>query len=126
MGLEIVLADGRILTVGSKNIKDSSGLSLKNLIIGSEGTLAVITKCILKLIPKPQSSLSVVVPYDSLEKGIKSVLAIKNENADPTAIEFVERKLFLSRNRWILWFPSIKQLNLLGMSMSWKRKKERN
>lgn len=77
MGLEIVLADGRILTVGSKNIKDSSGLSLKNLLIGSEGTLAVITKCILKLIPKPECSRSVVVPYASLEDGIRSVLAIK-------------------------------------------------
>lgn len=93
MGLEIVLADGRILTVGSKNRKDSSGLSLKHLIIGSEGTLAVITKCILKVIPKPQSSISVLVPFDSLDKGITSVQQIINQNANPTAIEFVERKV---------------------------------
>ncbi|WP_455718679.1 FAD-binding oxidoreductase, partial [Anaerosporobacter sp.] len=93
MGLEIVLADGRVLTVGSKNIKDSSGLSLKNLIIGSEGTLAVITKCILKVIPKPQSSVSVLVPFNSLDKGIESVQHIINQNANPTAIEFVERKV---------------------------------
>ena len=93
MGLEIVLADGRILNVGSKNIKDSSGLSLKNLIVGSEGTLAIITKCILKLIPKPEISISVVVPFDSLESGLESVLTIIKENANPTAIEFVERKV---------------------------------
>lgn len=106
MGLEIVLADGKILTVGSKNIKDSSGLSLKNLIIGSEGTLAVITKCILKLIPKPETSLSVVVPFDSLEAGIKSVLAIKNENVNPTAIEFVEQKVIRLGEKFLnLSFP---------------------
>lgn len=106
MGLEIVLADGRILNVGSKNIKDSSGLSLKNLIIGSEGTLAIITKCILKLIPKPETSMSIVVPYDSLEAGIGSVLAIKNENVNPTAIEFVERKVIELGERFLgLSFP---------------------
>ena len=55
-GLELVLADGTVTTVGSKNVKDASGLSLKNLIIGSEGTLAVITKCILRLLPKPEMS----------------------------------------------------------------------
>lgn len=93
LGLEIVLADGRILTVGSKNKKDSSGLSLKHLMIGSEGTLAVITKCILKVIPKPQSSVSVLVPFDNLAKGIISVQRISNQNANPTAIEFVERKV---------------------------------
>lgn len=106
MGLEIVLADGRILTVGSKNIKDSSGLSLKNLLIGSEGTLAVITKCILKLIPRPECSRSVVVPFASLEDGIRSVLAIKNGNADPTAIEFVERKVISLGEEYLhLSFP---------------------
>lgn len=106
MGLEIVLADGRILTVGSKNIKDSSGLSLKNLIIGSEGTLAIITKCILKLIPKPETSKSIVVPFGSLEAGIQSVLAIKNENVDPTAIEFVERKVIELGERFLkISFP---------------------
>lgn len=106
MGVEIVLADGRTLTVGSKNIKDSSGLSLKNLVIGSEGTLAVITKCILKLLPKPEISKSVVVPFDSLEAGIGSVLAVKKENVNPTAIEFVERKVIELGERFLkLSFP---------------------
>lgn len=93
MGIEAVLADGSIIKTGSKNIKDSSGLSLKNLLIGSEGTLAVITKCILKLIPKPETSISAVVPFDSLKAGIENVLGIIKENANPTAIEFVERKV---------------------------------
>lgn len=93
MGLEIVLSNGEVITLGSKNIKDSSGLSLKNLIIGSEGTLGVITKCILKLIPKPEVSVSAVVPFDSLKTGIRNVLNIIKENVNPTAIEFVERKV---------------------------------
>lgn len=61
-GLELVLSDGRVVMAGTKNVKDASGLSLKHIVIGSEGTLAVITKCILKLVPKPEKSLSVVVP----------------------------------------------------------------
>lgn len=92
-GLEAVLADGTVLTVGGKNVKDASGLSLKSLLIGSEGTLAVITKCILKLLPKPESSLSVLVPFPDLKTGIDSVLQILRSNSDPTAVEFMERKV---------------------------------
>mgnify|MGYP004630834955 FL=1 len=92
-GLEVVTADGTVLTVGGKNVKDASGLSLKNLYIGSEGTLAVITKCILRLIPKPETSLSVLVPYSDLETGISCVLKILRANANPTAVEFMERKV---------------------------------
>lgn len=92
-GLEVVTADGSVLTASGKNVKDASGLSLKNLYIGSEGTLAVITKCILKLIPKPETSLSVLVPYPDLKTGIRSVLSVLRANANPTAVEFMERKV---------------------------------
>lgn len=92
-GLEVVTADGSVLAAGGKNVKDASGLSLKNLYIGSEGTLAVITKCILKLIPKPETSLSVLVPYPDLKTGIRSVLSVLRANANPTAVEFMERKV---------------------------------
>lgn len=92
-GLEVVTADGNVLIAGGKNVKDASGLSLKNLYIGSEGTLAVITKCILKLIPKPETSLSVLVPYPDLKTGIRSVLSVLRANANPTAVEFMERKV---------------------------------
>lgn len=92
-GLEVVLADGSVTWVGSKNVKDASGLSLKNLIIGSEGTLAVITKCILKIIPKPEYSKSVLVPFADLESGISTVQKILFANANPTTVEFVERKV---------------------------------
>lgn len=92
-GLEVVLADGRVMTVGSKNVKDASGLSLKNLFIGSEGTLCVITKCLLRLVPRPETSLSVLVPFSVLQDGTSSVLAVIKANANPTAIEFVERSV---------------------------------
>lgn len=90
-GLEAVLPDGRVLAVGSKNVKDASGLQLRQLFIGSEGTLCVFTKCILRLLPKPESSLSVLVPYSDLKTGILSVHAVIEANANPTSIEFIER-----------------------------------
>lgn len=92
-GLEVVLPDGRVITAGSKNVKDASGLQLKHLLVGSEGTLGVITKCILRLVPKPEASLSVLVPYADLQSGIRSVHAVIKANANPTAIEFVERSV---------------------------------
>lgn len=93
MGLEIVLSDGSILNVGSKNRKDTTGLDIKDVIIGSEGTLAVITKCLLKLVGKPEKSTSLLISYDSLKNAIESVPLILKANINPTAVEFVERKI---------------------------------
>ena len=76
-----------------KQVKDASGLSLKQLLIGSEGTLAVITRCTLALLPKPETSLSVLVPYPDLDTGIRSVLAVLQAGANPTAVEFLERSV---------------------------------
>lgn len=105
-GLEVVLPDGRIITAGSKNVKDASGLQLRHLLVGSEGTLGVITKCILRLIPKPEASLSALVPYADLQSGIRSVHAIIKANANPTAIEFVERSVVALGERFTgLTFP---------------------
>ena len=92
-GLEAVLCDGTVLRVGGKQVKDASGLSLKHLLIGSEGTLAVITKCVLRLLPKPETSVSVLVPYGDLGTGICGVLTILQADANPTAVEFMERKV---------------------------------
>ena len=82
-----------MLKVGGKQVKDASGLSLKHLLIGSEGTLAVITKCLLRLLPKPETTVSVLVPFADLGTGIRSVLTILQANANPTAVEFMERKV---------------------------------
>ncbi|MBQ0051933.1 MAG: FAD-binding protein [Treponema sp.] len=93
MGLELVLADGTVLEVGSKNRKDTTGLDLKNIVIGSEGTLAVITKCLLKLVGKPECSKSLLICFDSLKSGIEAVPEILRANLNPTALEFIERKV---------------------------------
>ena len=93
MGLELVLADGTILNVGSKNRKDTTGLDVKDIVIGSEGTLAVITKCLLRLIGKPEKSQSILISFDSLQSGIEAVPVILKQNLNPTAVEFIERKV---------------------------------
>lgn len=93
MGLELVLADGTIINVGSKNRKDTTGLDLKDLVIGSEGTLCVITKCLLKLVGKPERSESILLSFDSLKSGIESVPVLLKANLNPTALEFIERKV---------------------------------
>lgn len=105
-GLTVVLANGEILTLGSRNVKDASGLSLKNLIIGAEGTLAVITECILKLLPKPETSVSVLVPFDDLKTGIGCVLKVLKAGGNPTAVEFMENKVVELGERFLgLSFP---------------------
>lgn len=108
-GLEVVLANGEILNVGSKTIKDSSGLDLKDMLIGSEGTLGIITKAHLKLIPKPQYSVSALVPFEKLEDGIDTVLKILRANTDICAIEFIEKEaVTLSESYLDLEFPTHK------------------
>lgn len=91
--LEIVSGDGTIFNVGSKTIKNSSGLNLKDLMIGSEGTLGVITKITLKLIPKPEKSVSVLIPFNNLETGVNCISKIIKSNSNPTAIEFMENNI---------------------------------
>ena len=93
MTLELVKSDGTVLTVGTKNRKDTTGLDLKDIVIGSEGTLAIITKCLLRLIGKPEKSLSVLVGFNSLKAGIEAVPQILKANLNPTALEFIERKV---------------------------------
>ena len=93
MALELVKSDGTVITVGTKNRKDTTGLDLKDFVIGSEGTLAIITKCLLRLIGKPEKSLSVLVGFNSLKAGIEAVPKILKANLNPTALEFIERKV---------------------------------
>lgn len=107
MGLQVVMADGSIMELGGKVIKNSSGLDMKDLIIGSEGTLAIVTKAILKIIPKPQKSISVLVPFNSLREGIDTVIKIIKKNANPTAIEFMEKEVIENAEKFLnLKFPT--------------------
>ena len=90
--LEVVMADGSVLTIGSKNVKDNTGLALKHLFIGSEGTLGIITQCTLKLIVKPKVSQTFIVGFNTIEQAIANITTVLN-TLTPTALEFVERKV---------------------------------
>ena len=90
--LEVVMADGSVLTIGSKNVKDNTGLALKHLFIGSEGTLGIITQCTLKLIAKPKVSQTFIVGFNTIEQAIANITTVLH-TLTPTALEFVERKV---------------------------------
>lgn len=91
MGMEVVLADGTITWLGSKCVKDVAGLSLKDLFIGSEGTLGIITKVLLKLVPKPQARETLLAVYDNLEKAARTVSAIISHPVIPCTLEFLDK-----------------------------------
>ncbi|MEA2076986.1 MAG: FAD-linked oxidase C-terminal domain-containing protein, partial [Candidatus Marinimicrobia bacterium] len=99
--LEVVLASGEIITVGGKIVKDSSGYSLKDLMVGSEGTLGIITKAVLKLLPLPKVAISLLVPFPDIETAITAVPTIIKSKVIPTAIEYMERNVILSAEDYL-------------------------
>ncbi len=92
-GIEVVLPSGEIVSLGGNVVKNSSGYALKDLIIGSEGTLAIITKAELKLLPLPSKSISLLVPFPTLQAAIDTVPDIIKSKAAPTAVEFMQREV---------------------------------
>lgn len=99
--LEVVLPSGEIVELGGKVAKNSSGYSLKDLVVGSEGTLGVVTKAVLRLIPKPRVTLSLLVPFDDLATAIKTVPVIIRSKYVPTAIEYMEKPVLLEAERYL-------------------------
>lgn len=91
LGLEVCLPNGELITTGGKVVKDSSGYSIKNLMIGSEGTLGIIVEATLKLIPKPKEQVSLLVPFENREKAIEAVPLVISSHTLPTAVEFLEK-----------------------------------
>ncbi len=91
LNLEIVLPDGEIMWTGANVLKNSTGYNLTQLITGSEGTLAVITKIVLRLIPHPTQDLSMLVPFKSAADACAAVNAIFLAGHTPSALEFMER-----------------------------------
>ncbi|MDX2076276.1 MAG: FAD-binding oxidoreductase [bacterium] len=88
--MQVVLADGRIIEVGSRSIKQSSGYDLLHLFVGSEGTLGIITQATLKLVPIPQHMSAMVASFPSVESAIQAVVALKGSGLDPAALEFID------------------------------------
>ena len=93
--LTVVLPNGEILKLGAAVAKNSSGYSLKDLVIGSEGTLAVITEAVLKLVPLPKVSVSLLVPFPDMKSAIEAVPQIIRSKITPTAIEYMSRDTIL-------------------------------
>jgi glycolate oxidase len=92
-GLEVVLPSGDIVHLGGKLMKSSTGYNLLNLMIGSEGTLGIITRATIQLMPSPQVSRSLIVPYDELEQAIDTVPGLIGQKILPMAVEFIPREV---------------------------------
>ena len=91
MGLEVVLPDGEILFTGNKCVKDVAGYSLKDLFIGSEGTLGVITRILLRLIPQPAAKQTLVATFDAMDAAAQTVSDIIAAKIIPCTLEFLDR-----------------------------------
>ena len=91
MGLEVVLASGEIARFGNKCVKDVAGYSLKDLFIGSEGTLGIITEVLLKLVPRPAARRTMLALYDRIEDAAQTVSAIVAAHIIPCTLEFLDR-----------------------------------
>ena len=100
-GLEVVLANGDVIEVGGKIVKNSSGYSIKDLIIGSEGTLGFVTKALLKLLPLPKKAISLLIPFADLATAIETVPVIIRSKYIPTAIEYMEQPVILCAEQYL-------------------------
>lgn len=93
LGMEVVLPTGEIINLGGKIGKNSSGYSLLDLFIGSEGTLGIVTEITLKLLPLPKKTATLLVPFPSLNDTIRAVPEVLKGRIIPNAVEFMEREI---------------------------------
>jgi glycolate oxidase len=91
IGLEVVLPTGEVIFTGNKCVKDVAGYSLRDLFIGSEGTLGVITQVLLALIPKPAARKTLLAIFDHMEDAANTVSSIIEEKIIPCTLEFLDR-----------------------------------
>ncbi|MCE2685861.1 MAG: FAD-binding protein [Cryomorphaceae bacterium] len=90
LNLEVVLPDGTIMWTGANVLKNATGYNLTQLLVGSEGTLAFVTKIVLKLIPHPTHTLLMLVPFYEAQQACEAVAAIFNAGITPSGLEFME------------------------------------
>jgi glycolate oxidase len=94
-GIELALSSGEVLELGGKLLKNNVGYDLMQLIIGSEGTLGIVTKVIIRLFPKFQATAILIVPYDSRHDAVNTVPKILQDGRLPLAIEYAEKDLLV-------------------------------
>lgn len=90
LGIEMILPNGDLLKTGGKNMKDVAGYNLRDFIVGSEGTLGIITKVLLKLVPKPGQSITLLIFFDKLMDAAKTVSDIISAHIVPSMMEFLD------------------------------------
>lgn len=95
LGLEVVLANGTVLELGGKLIKNNAGYNLMQLMLGSEGTLAVVTQVTLKLYPEAPYSATIVAPFPRFEDACAAVLKMLRKGVSPLAVEYMDQHLFV-------------------------------
>lgn len=117
LNLEIVLPTGEIIWTGANTLKNATGYNLTQLIVGSEGTLAVVTKIVLKLIPLPTQKLLLLVPFTSALDAVSAVNKIFLAGLTPSALEFMERDAIVLAQEYLQHFalplPETIQAHLL-------------
>ncbi len=91
LGVEMILPNGDLLKTGGKNMKDVAGYNLRDFIVGSEGTLGIITKILLKLIPKPTDSITLLAYFDKLDDAARAVAGIISAHIVPSMMEFLDK-----------------------------------
>lgn len=91
LNLEVVLPTGEIIWTGASTLKNSTGYNLTQLLVGSEGTLGIITKIVFRLLPYPINNLVMLVPFFSAEKACEAVSAVFRAGITPSGMEFMER-----------------------------------
>jgi glycolate oxidase len=92
LNLEIVLSNGEIMWTGANVLKNSTGYNLTQLIVGSEGTLAVVTKIVLRVLPLPSFNLLLLAPFENAEDTCKAVSAVFSTGIIPSSLEFMEKR----------------------------------
>jgi glycolate oxidase len=106
LNLEVVLPDGEIIWTGANTLKNSTGYDLTRLLVGSEGTLGVITRAVLRLVPLPKETRLMLVPFADAERACAAVSAVFQAGILPSALEFMEREAIAWTMRFTDGLPS--------------------
>lgn len=114
-GLEVVLPTGNVIKLGGKLVKSSTGYSLLHLMVGSEGTLGIITRAVIQLLPAAPLSRSLVIPFDDVDSAVESVPLLMGRKVVPLAVEFIEQEVIRITEEYLdkRWPTSAGQTSLL-------------
>lgn len=106
LNLEVVLPDGEVIRTGANTLKNATGYDLTHLMVGSEGTLGIITEAVLKLVPLPTHTMLMLVPFPEAVKACEAVSAVFRAGIVPSALEFMERDAIVWTMRYTDGLPA--------------------